>query len=122
MITQWNVLARLRQLMASDDEQDSELIPICLMNLERVLSLLDEKSDKDDVRIIQAAAALSYYDYSLRKMSCEDNVTSFKAGDITVSKSKNAIMEIAEKQRAEALAELTPLMKDTQFSFRQIEV
>ncbi len=120
MTTQWNVLARFRQLIEIDDTEAEKLLPLCVVNLRRVMAQLNEKADKDDIRITEAAAALTYYDYSIKLSNQTDNITSFKAGDITVSQTSNSLTEHAEKIKKAALLELTPLMRDTSFIFMNV--
>lgn len=120
MTTSWNVLARFRQLVDIDDTEADKLLPLCVVNLHRISSQLREDADPDDVRIAQAAAALVYYDYAVRLSFETDNVTSFKAGDITVSKTTTSLTENAEKMKKDALLELVPLMKDTNFIFLNV--
>ncbi len=120
MTSQWNVLARFKQLSPIDDEEAEKILPLCVVNLERVLAQLREDADKNDIRITEAAAALTYYDYILRTSAQADAVTSFKAGDITVSKTASSLSEAAQKIKTDALLELAPLMKDTRFLFINI--
>lgn len=120
MTTSWNVLARFRQFIEIDDTEAEKLLPLCVVNLHRVNSQLRSDADPDDVRIAHAAAALTYYDYTVRLSSQTDDITSFKAGDITVSKTTSSLTENAEKMKKSALLELMPLMKDTNFVFLNV--
>lgn len=120
MTTQWNVLSRLKQLVELDKEEAEKLLPVCVVNLQRILAMVNEDADKDDVRITEAAAALSFYDYAIKLKNEVDNITSFKAGDITVSQTSNSLTENAEKIKKDALLELTPLIKDTSFIFMNV--
>ncbi len=120
MISQWNVLARFRQLTTIDDTEAENILPLCVVNLQRVMAVINEKADKNDIRIANAAAALTFYDYTLKQTAQTDNVTSFKAGDVTVSKTTANMMDTAETLKKDALFELTPIMKDTDFIFMNI--
>ncbi len=120
MTTQWNVLSRFRQFIEIDDEEAEKLLPLCVVNLHRILAQLSEKANPDDVRIAEAAAALTYYDYTVRLSSQSQDFTSFKAGDVTVSKTTSSLTENAEKIKKDALLELTPLMRDTNFIFLNV--
>ncbi len=120
MKAQWKVLARFRQLIELSDEEAEEILPLCIVNLEKVLSQVKEDSTESDIRIIEAAAALTYYDYSIKISNQTDNITSFKAGDITVSQTATSLTENAEKMKKEAFLELTPLMRDTSFIFMNV--
>ena len=120
MTTAWNVLARFRQFINISDEEAEKILPLCVVNLRRIQAQLRSDADANDIRIQEAAACLTYYDYTVRLSSETDDVTSFKAGDITVSKTTSSLTENAEKMKKDALLELTPLMKDTQFVFLNI--
>ncbi len=120
MTTPWNVLSRFRQLIEIDDEEAEKLLPLCVVNLSRIKAQLRENVNGDDIRITEAAAALTYYDYTVRLSSEAQDFTSFKAGDITVSKTKSSLTENAEKLKKSALLELTPLMRDTSFIFLNV--
>lgn len=120
MTTPWNVLSRFRQLLEIDDEEAEKYLPLCVVNLHRIKSQLRDDADMDDVRITEAAAALTYYDYTVRLSSINEDFTSFRAGDITVSKTTSSLTENAEKIKKSALLELTPLMRDTSFIFLNI--
>ncbi len=120
MTTSWNVLARFRQLIDIDDTEAEKILPLCVVNLQRIQAQLRSDVNQDDVRIAEAAAALTYYDYAIKLSSETDDVTSFKAGDITVSKSVSSLTENAEKMKNSALLELVPLMKDTNFVFMNV--
>ncbi len=120
MTTSWNVLSRFRQFVNLDEYEAEKFLPLCIVNLKRIQAQLRDDADADDIRIQEAAACLTYYDYAVMLSSETDDVTSFKAGDITVSKTTSSLTENAEKMKKDALLELTPLMKDTHFVFMNI--
>ncbi|MBR3588284.1 MAG: hypothetical protein IKL16_01850 [Clostridia bacterium] len=120
MTTSWNVLSRFRQFVNLEEYEAEKILPLCVVNLQRIQAQLRDNVNPDDIRIQEAAACLTYYDYTVRLSSEADNVTSFKAGDITVSKTTSSLKEDAEKMKKDALLELTPLMKDTRFVFLNI--
>lgn len=120
MTTSWNVLARFRQFISIDDEEAEKQLPLCVVNLRRIQAQLRDDVNPDDIRIQEAAACLTYYDYAVNLSHQTDDVTSFRAGDITVSKTTSSLTENAEKMKKEALLEIVPLMKDTGFVFMNI--
>lgn len=120
MTSQWKVLARFKQLVPMDNEEAEKILPLCVINLERVIAQLSDNADKNDIRVINGAAALTYYDYVVRSSAEQDAVTSFKAGDITVSKTASSMTDSAQKIKTDAMLELVPLMKDTRFLFKNI--
>lgn len=120
MTTSWNVLSRFRQLINVDVLEAEKVLPLCVVNLQRIQAQLRSDADPDDIRITEAAAALTYYDYAVRLSAETDDVTSFKAGDITVNRTTSSLTENAEKIKKSALLELVPLMKDTNFIFLNV--
>lgn len=116
MVTAWNVLKRLEHFISYDSSEKDKYLSVCVANLEKVLSMLDENCDKDDCRITEAAAAMSYYDFALRATTQDsDLLTSFKAGDISVRKTRQSLIEIASNVKRDALTALAPLCKDDSF-------
>lgn len=116
MVTAWNVLKRLEHFIDIDSDEKERALSVCTANLEKVFSTLDQKCDRSDCRITEAAAAMSYYDYALRAAGDgSECVTSFKAGDVSVSKSKQSLIEIASLRRRDALNALAPLCRDDSF-------
>lgn len=122
MINSHNVLARLRQLVTLDEEGAENALPLCRLCLEEILSRLKESADKDDPRIAQAAAGLAYYRKVIREAADSDGTTSFKAGDVTVTRTPAAMLEIACAVRDEAILQAADLFEDCGFVFRQVEV
>ena len=122
MINSHNVLARLRQLVTLDDEGAENALPLCRLCLEEILSRLKEGADKDDPRIAQAAAGLAYYRKVIREATDSEGTTSFKAGDVTVTRTPAAMLEIACNVRDEAILQAAELFEDCGFVFRQVDV
>ena len=118
MISPWNVLARLKHYIETDSENEDSALSVCVVNLDTVMSKIKESADKNDPRITQAAAAMSYYDFAVKYASDgNDSITSFKAGDVTLSRSSQSLIEIASDVRKQALEDIAPLMRDEDFCF-----
>ncbi len=81
-----------------------------------------DSADPTDIRIINVAVGIAYYKLTIQRLSGEDSITSFKAGDITVSKSATAALEIAGSLRDERLRAALPLLKDEEFVFKQVGI
>ena len=119
MIDCRSVLDALREYYAPEGT-DSELLPLCEAAA-RELSLKVRKSaDFSDIRLINAAASMANYRLSIKSLSSQDGVTSFKAGDVTVSISPEALAEQAEKEKTRAFLEALPLLRDDEFFFGQV--
>lgn len=120
MINGQTVLYRLRQLVTLDEEGAENALPLCRMCLEDVMCRLKSDADKDDPRIAQVAAALACYRFTLRNCVDSDASVSFKAGDVTVTRTPAAMVEFAAAMRDEAVIQAADLMTDNSFVFRQV--
>ena len=121
MIDFWKVLSALKEYY-SPEGSDSELLPLCKAGASEIQARLKENADPDDIRIINAAAAIANYRICMKKIASSDGTESFKAGDVTVSVSHNAISDFAEKERSRALLDVLPLLRDDEFVFRQVSI
>lgn len=121
MIDSWNVLAALRTNY-SVEGTDDELMPLCSAAAAELAVRMKPKADCNDIRLANAAAAAVNYRLCMKRMSSEEEVTSFKAGDVTVSISPSALIERAEKERSDALLAALPLLNDDEFVFRQVSI
>ncbi|MCR4614796.1 MAG: hypothetical protein K5756_01415 [Clostridiales bacterium] len=119
-MNQWSVLNALKQYTSIDDSETAQILTACRACMDELTVRLKDDADKDDARLVNAAAAIAYYRLMVKKMSAEDSVVSFKAGDVTVSKSPELVLEIAEQVRDEALKTVLPLLKDDEFLFKQV--
>ncbi len=121
MIDCWSVLNALKEYYAPQGEDES-FVPICEAVARELTLRVKTGADFEDIRLINAAAAMANYRLSIRNVSSADGVTSFKAGDVTVSVSSQAYIEQAEKEKTRAVLEALPLLKDDEFIFRQVSL
>ncbi len=119
-MNQWTVLNSLRQITVLDSEGAADALPLCLASIEEIRMMLKSGVDEDDPRAVNAAAGLAFYKYTLRNLSDEDSVTSYKAGDVVVSKSASFVTDRAAKIRDDAYLAALPLMRDDAFIFTQV--
>lgn len=122
MVSINSVLNRLRQLVTLDEQGAENALPLCGLCLEEIRTRLRKGADENDLRLAQAAAGLAFYRLTLRSAADGDGATSFKAGDVTVTRSPAAGMELAVAVRDEALAQAADLLTDRDFMFRQVDV
>ena len=122
MITQWSVLALLRQLLPLSEEEAADALPLCLTALEQVRARLRDGISMEDGRIARAAAGIAFYTLAVRRVSVDDGVTSFKAGDVSIGRSSAQALAFARSVRDEALADASPVLRDEGFVFRQVKV
>ncbi len=121
MIEVWSILDALRRNHAAEGTEE-ELVPLCASAAKELEARMRSNADCTDIRLINAGAAMVNYRLCMKKASTDEGLTSFKAGDVTVSITPGAIIERAEKERSEALTAALPLLKDEGFVFRQVSV
>lgn len=122
MIGNYTVLNGLRQLITLDEEEAENTLPLCGVCLNEIKARLREGADENDSRIAAAAAALAFYRLTIRNSADSHGTTSFKAGDVTVSRTPAAAVELAVKIRDEAFADAADLIEDRSFVFRQVGI
>lgn len=121
MIDSWNILEALKRNY-SPDGSDEELMPMCSAAAAELAARVRPDTDCADIRLVNAAAASVNYRLCLKRMSADESVTSFKAGDVTVSVSPSALIDRAEKEKSEAMLAALPLLNDDEFVFRQVSI
>lgn len=119
MIDTLSILTAVREYY-SPEETDGELAPLCTAAAKELSHRIKPDADLTDSRLINAAAAQVNYRLCLRKLHSAQGMTSFKAGDVTVSVSPSVLLERAEKEKSEALLLALPLLNDDEFVFRQV--
>ena len=120
MANSQNVLFRLRQLVTLDEEGAENALPLCGMCLEDVKCRLRSDANADDPRVAQAAAALACYRLAVRNAAENGDKVSFKAGDVTVSRTPASTVEFAAAMRDDACLQAVDLFEDNSFVFRQV--
>lgn len=119
MTDEWSVIKILRQITPTE-EDDAALFPMCTAALEEIAVRLRDDADHSDIRIANAAAAIVSYRLSLKSVADTDSVTTFKAGDVSITRSAGAVMQVAREEKMEAMIALLPLLRDTEFIFMQV--
>lgn len=119
-MNEWSVLSVLREIHAFEDSEAAELLPLCRHALEELCLKLKPGVSSQDIRVLRAAATDVNYLWTVRKLYDEDNIASFKAGDVTISRSASLSIETASSLRKEAYLAVLPLVKDEFFLFESI--
>lgn len=119
MATGFTVLAYLKQLLALEEEQATQALPLCQTALTQLRARLRANADENDVRFLQAAAAMAFYKHQLRESASGDFVSSFQAGDVRVKNENNGLQHAAAI-REEALRDAAPLLRDEAFVFQKM--
>jgi len=125
-MTQYSILGRLRLILDLDEQAAMEALPFCAAAMEQLTPQLKIEC-RNDPRLDQAAAAMACCMLLRRAQGGDDaqgEISSFKAGDITVTKkqgggnAKDRITQ-AEQARKTAMEDIRALLKDTGFHAQQ---
>ena len=123
----WEVKDYLGELTDISAYKEEEILPLCRSCLKEIEAKLKPDADRNDYRIVSAAAGLACYKLLLRQSSAagEANVTSFKAGDLSIeqeNKDTEKLLSEAKDFYEKKMLEIIPLCRDDSFAFNQIRV
>ncbi len=119
MIDAGKVISLSSLLYGLNPEQEN-LYPYAEAVCNQIQSRMNKNADSGDIRILHLCAAVLNRTVRLKNVCGEDEVSSFKAGDVAVSLSTHTADEKCEKELSEAEALAAPLLKDEGFTFRQV--
>ena len=123
----WEVKDYLCELTDISAYKEEEILPLCHSCIKEIDSRLKPDADREDFRVIAAAAGLAYYKLALKKSSIESepSITSFKAGDVSIEQDNKTVEDFLERAKDfydKKAADIIPLCKDDSFAFNQIKV
>jgi len=134
-MTQYSILGRLRLMIELDEDSAMEALPLCAAAMEQLAPRLKVEC-KNDPRLDQAAAAMACCMLLQRAQNAQGDsaqdgfggISSFKAGDISITKEhskpdKNSPkdrMAAAEQARRAAMDDIRDLLRDTGFYAGQV--
>ena len=123
----WEVKDYLGELTDISAYKEEEILPLCRSCIKEIDSKLKPEADREDFRVIAAAAGLAYYKLALKKSSLEiePSITSFKAGDVSIEQDGKTVEDSLERAKDfydKKAADIIPLCKDDSFAFNQIKV
>lgn len=121
MINVWAVSQLLEDTGVLTDDECKKVMPFCLSACSQLSQRLKEPKFEDEMAVITACAGLALYNYSLLKNSSNEEFSSFKAGDVTISRSASSAFESAVKFRDESLLNAVPYLTDVNFVFEAVE-
>lgn len=124
-MTAWEVKDYLSHLTEWKKNAEEEILALCKASLKEIEAMLKPDADRTDVRIASAAAAVAYYKLTLKRSFSAENeeITSFKAGDVSItqsSKNNTKQLDKAEALYSKAFESIIPLCKDNSFAFENI--
>lgn len=115
------ILLQFRTLSGLDAESASDYLPLCVSCAKNIEKGLKPDADKNDARLVFAAAASAYYQFCLIKASdINGSADSITVGDVTQSRSYESICKNAKELYEQALAGISDLMENSSFFFRGV--
>jgi len=116
------VLERFSIIAGLSIDQAAPWITICKESIEQIESKIKEGVDKQACsrRLSSAAAALSFYRYTMYKAS-GGGLESFTAGDISIKNDKKTSLQIAFRVWRDARSSVADLLNDDEFVFERTE-
>ena len=122
MINVWSVSKFLEDTGVLSEEEVKRAMPFCLSACANLSKRLKDVKYEDEPAVISACAGLALYNYSILQGNSTDDFSSFKAGDITISRSASSSFESAVKFRDEALLMAADYLTDVDFVFKAVEI
>ncbi len=124
-MTAWEVKDYLSYLTGWETDEEDKILSLCKASLKEIEARLKADADRTDARIAAAAAATAYYKLILKRSGTSqgEEVTSFSAGDVSITQSSHDSEKLTEKARAlykEALESIIPLCADNSFAFENV--
>ncbi len=120
MLTAQAVFEKLTLITDTDQSEQAELLPFCESAAAVINSKMRTDADASDIRLLMAAAALAYSRYLLINNAADSNITSFKAGDLSVTKAAGDSSDSVHSFALAALEDAKDLLEDTSFFFRSL--
>lgn len=117
MLTADSVFNQLLRITECDESEKNALFPFCETAAAVINSKTRSDADASDIRLVMAAAAMAYSRYLLLKNADEGNISSVKAGDITISKGSEDASVSAASFASSAIEDAKDLLVDTAFVF-----
>lgn len=119
MIDPEKVLSRLKIMTDIELESEEKALLICSEAASQLNHKLRSPLYGDDPRVIAAAAALAFTAKTRYNSLSSGGISSFKAGDVTVS-TDTENEKISQVLLKEALAAAADCLTDSEFFFREV--
>ncbi len=113
------VLSRLKLLTPLEGDEEGEAAALCARALEDLTGRLADPCDKGHNSLLWAAAGRAFYNITLKRIM-QDPDTGFKAGDLSVSRQPDKLLDLAAKTKDRLLLEAADLLRDDKFLFRSV--
>ena len=114
-------MEKLKLFFPLSEDDYPNCLTICAHAAREIQRKMKPGADENDERLIEAAAASAYCRLTLKNEMENGEVSSFSAGDVTVTKNQNIALKLAEAVRDEALANAHELLTDDGFIFEKVD-
>ncbi len=122
MINVWSVSQVLEDTGVLSPEDTKKAMPFCISACANLSKRLKDVKHEDEPAVINACAGMALYSFTLLQGSSSEDFSSFKAGDVTISKSASASIESAIKFRDESLLQASEYLTDVDFVFKAVSI
>ena len=123
----WEIAKSLELFTEIDESEKESVEAICQQALDEINTKLKPGVDLTDPRITSAATGIAFYNLCVKRSNKkgEADMSSFKAGDLSISFSEGSSPEklsLAKEIRDKAMLDLTPLVADNGFFFGKVDI
>lgn len=122
MVNVWSVSRTLESIGSLTEDELKKAMPFCVIVCSEISERLREARFEEEPAVVMACAAMALYRYTLSRSTVDEEFSSFKAGDVTVSRSASAAAENAVKLRDETMAAAARFLTDVDFMFGTVEI
>ena len=116
----------LKKYTDISEEEKETAVELCTNALEDISSRLKRPDDASDRRVIAAAGAQAFYMLCIRRSAPpDDGMTSFKAGDLSMTYSRqdsNKQLQLAKELVQQAMRQLAGFVEDNGFYFGKVDI
>lgn len=126
MVNELDVFDVLKHFVSVNDANYQNTVDLCRKCFESLKQELKPTADYADQRVINAAAATAFYMLCLKeKAAAQEEITDFKAGDITIKQESGDIdgkIKSAKELCDETRKKLIPLFEDNGFFAGKVDI
>lgn len=123
----WEVKESLCRLVEPTQSEALTAMSLCRECFSEITAGLKADADTEDPRVTAASAALAFYKLMIKRNNetLSQDITSFKAGDVSISQGKNSLsgqLQKAEDYFRQCFSKLAPLCEDNSFAVTNVRI
>ena len=126
MVNELDVFDALKHLTDVSNADYQQTVDLCRQCFDSLKKELRSDADFSDPRVINAAAARAFYMLCIKEKSAVyDSVTSFKAGDVSISQDTGAVdgkLKSAKALCEETTGKIASLIEDSGFFVGKVDI